>query len=70
MSSSQTEMVEEFLSFKDMYKEIMSTKSNANSSIEKLTINNVLKFTIDNDMCSIYPNLFTLYHIFSDLTNN
>lgn len=64
---SQTEIVQEFLSFKDMYKEIMSTRSKANSSVEKLTINNVLKFMIANDMCSIYPNLSTLYHIFLTL---
>ena len=55
----------EFHSFKDMFKEIMSSKTN--SSVEKLTINNVLKFMRANDMCSIYPNLSTLYHIFLTL---
>jgi len=64
---SQTEIVQEFLSFKDMYKEIMSTRSQANSSVEKLATNNVLKFMIANDTCSIYPNLSTLYHIFLTL---
>ena len=48
-----------------MFKEIMSSKTN--SSVEKLTINNVLKFMRANDMCSIYPNLSTLYHIFLTL---
>ena len=33
----------------------------------KLTINNVLKFMRANDMCSIYPSLSTLYHIFLTL---
>ena len=62
---SKTEIVQEFHSFKDMFKEIMSSKTN--SSVEKLTINNVLKFMRANDMCSIYPNLSTLYHIFLTL---
>ena len=57
--------MQEFHSFKDMFKEIMSSKTN--SSVEKLTINNVLKFMRANDMCSIYPNLSTLYHIFLTL---
>ena len=43
----------------------MSSKTN--SSVEKLTINNVLKFMRANDMCSIYPTLSTLYHIFLTL---
>uniref|UniRef100_A0A452GX58 DUF4371 domain-containing protein n=1 Tax=Gopherus agassizii TaxID=38772 RepID=A0A452GX58_9SAUR len=65
---SQTTIVEEFLSFKDMYKEIMSTSSRVKSSVdERLTINSVLKFMIANDMCSIYPNLSRLYHIFLTL---
>ena len=38
---SKTEIVQEFHSFKDMFKEIMSSKTN--SSAEKLTINNVIK---------------------------
>ena len=62
---SKTEIVQEFHSFKDMFKEIMSSKTN--SSVEKLIINNVLKFMCANDMCSIYPNLSTLYHIFLTL---
>ena len=62
---SKTEIVQEFHSFKDMFKEIMSSKTN--SSVEKLTINNVFKFMRANDMCSIYPNLSTLYHIFLTL---
>ena len=62
---SKTEIVQEFHSFKDMFKEIMSSKTN--SSVEKLTINNVLKVMRANDMCSIYPNLSTLYHIFLTL---
>jgi hypothetical protein len=33
---SQAEIAQEFLSFKDMYKKIMSTRSKANSSVEKL----------------------------------
>ena len=62
---SKTEIVQEFHSFKDNFKEIMSTKTN--SSDEKMTINNVLKFMHANDMCSIYPNLSILYHIFLTL---
>uniref|UniRef100_A0A8C0IM13 HAT C-terminal dimerisation domain-containing protein n=1 Tax=Chelonoidis abingdonii TaxID=106734 RepID=A0A8C0IM13_CHEAB len=66
--NSQTTIVEELHSFKDMYKEIMSTSSRVKSSVsEKLTINSVLKFMIANDMCSIYPNLSRLYHIFLTL---
>ena len=48
---SKTEIVQEFHSFKDMFKEIMSSKTNSSA----------------NDMCSIYPNLSTLYHIFLTL---
>ena len=62
---SKPEIVQEFHSFKDMFKEIMNSKTN--SSVEKLTINNVLKFMRANDMCSINPNLSTLYHIFLTL---
>ena len=57
--------MQEFHSFKDMFKEIMNSKTN--SSVEKLTINNVLKSMRANDMCSINPNLSTLYHIFLTL---
>ncbi|KAM9119888.1 zinc finger MYM-type protein 1-like isoform 2-T2 [Pangshura tecta] len=65
---SQTAIVEEFLSFKDMYKDIMITSGRVKSSVdENLTINSVLKFMIANDMCSIYPNLSRLYHIFLTL---
>ncbi|XP_065420419.1 zinc finger MYM-type protein 1-like isoform X3 [Chrysemys picta bellii] len=65
---SQTKIVEEFLSFKDMYKEIMSTSDRLKSSVdERPTINSVLKFMIANDMCCIYPNLSRLYHIFLTL---
>ena len=62
---SKTEIMQEFHSFKDMFKEIMSSK--INSSVEKLTINNVLKCMRANDMCSIYSNMSTLYHIFLTL---
>ncbi|XP_050777078.1 zinc finger MYM-type protein 1-like isoform X3 [Gopherus flavomarginatus] len=65
---SQTAIVEEFLSFKDMYKDIMITSGRVKSGVdENLTINSVLKFMIANDMCSIYPNLSRLYHIFLTL---
>ena len=67
---SRTEIVQEFLSFRDMYKKIMSIINKENSSVEKLTVNNVLKFMIANDMCSIYPNLSTLYRIFLTLPIN
>ena len=65
----KTEIMQEFnsLIFKDMFKEIMSSKTNL--IFEKLTINNVLKFMHANDMCSIYPKLSTLYHIFLTLRN-
>jgi hypothetical protein len=67
---SRTDIVQEFLSFKDMYKEIISIGNLENSSVEEITINNVLKFMIANDMCSIYPNLSTLYRIFLTLPIN
>ena len=59
---SKTELCKSFIHSKTWLKEIMSSKTN--SSVEKLTINNVLKFTRANDICSIYPNMSTLYHIF------
>ena len=52
---SRDEIVQEFFSFKDMYKEILGIiKKEKNSSVEEMTINNVLKFMIANDMCSIF----------------
>ena len=54
---SRTETVQEFLSFADMYKEIISIGNLENSSIEEMTINSVLTFMISNDVCSIYPSL-------------
>ena len=68
---SETEIVQEFLSFRDMYKEVISiSKENPNDGLTQemtVTINSVLKFMIANDMCSIYLNLSTLYHIFLTL---
>ena len=68
---SGTEIVQGFLSFRDMYKEVISiSKENPNDGLTQemtVTINSILKFMIANDMCSIYPNLSTLYHIFLTL---
>ena len=59
-----------YMYFKDMYKEIINIGNLENSSVEEMTINNVLKFLIANDMCSIYPSLSTLYRIFLTLPIN
>ena len=68
---SRDEIVQEFFSFKDMYKQILGIiKKEKNSSVEEMTINNVLKFMIANDMCSIFPGLFTMYRIFLTLPIN
>ena len=70
---SRNEIVLEFLSFQDMYKEITNIINKDKSSsveVEGMTINNVLKFMIANDMCSTYPNLSTLYRIFLTIPIN
>lgn len=67
---SPTNLVDEFLSFKDMHKEIMSSIADSAEELFELTINNVLKFMIANGMCSIYPNLSILYKIFLTLPIN
>ena len=55
---SKTEIMQEFQSYKDTFNEIMSRKTN--SSVEKLTINNVLKFMRANDMSTLYHISLTL----------
>ena len=58
--------MQEFLSSQDTYKEITNNINRDNSSsveVEEMTMNNVLKFMIANDMCSTYPNLSTKVRI-------
>ena len=72
-SGNEMKLCKSFLSFQDMYKEITNIINKDKSSsveVEEMTINNVLKFMIANDMCSIYPNLSTLYRIFLTLPIN
>jgi hypothetical protein len=71
---SVTEVVQEFVSFRTFYQEVFSVSSvNKGVSTEKepleiaVTVNSILKFMIANDLCSMYPNLATLYRIFLTL---
>ncbi|XP_059148436.1 zinc finger MYM-type protein 1-like [Physella acuta] len=71
---SVTEIVQEFVSFRTFYQEVFSVSSvNKGVSTEKepleiaVTVNSILKFMIANDLCSMYPNLATLYRIFLTL---
>ena len=71
---SGAEVVQEFVSFRTFYQEVFSVSgvSRGVSSEEEplemaVTINSILKFMIANDLCSMYPNLSTLYRIFLTL---
>ena len=53
-------------SFKEICKYIMCT-TKKDEDDNKLNMNNMLKFMIANDWCSVYPNLTILYRIYMTL---
>ncbi|XP_047139140.1 52 kDa repressor of the inhibitor of the protein kinase-like [Hydra vulgaris] len=52
------DVVQEFPSFRILFKE---------TDTEELNINNVLKFLLTNNLCDLYPNITTLYKIYITL---